>query len=340
MNRQNKNAHDADNITSVTNQGIPSHSQQGNTGDLCHYYNIPLEMRKYCNWLVRKGKIPYSPVTHKQGNSQSACGTFKQAIDAFKTGQYDGLGFHFDGTPFTGIDLDHHVENGALDELAMQVFIECASYTEYSPSGTGLHIIVKGDTPQSVKNSPLGFEMYSQGRYFTMTGNRVQGVANCEYIPYRQDAIQTLFDTFSIDNVDNGQSDAGDALNGISLDPVYHEIDVLQLITRIKNSRQGDKFTRLFDEGDLSDYGGDASRADAGLLSILYMWCRGDAQKMHDIFCLSALAKRDKWQVGNTGHNPMYYRVLTIRHVIAHLDRKRKEADRLAQQEFINSFYD
>ena len=338
-NKQNKNAHDAGNIMSVEKQGMPSHSQ-GNTGVLCHYYNIPLEMRKYRNWLVRKGKIPYSPVTHKQGNSQSVCGTFKQAIDAFKTGQYDGLGFHFDGTPFTGIDLDHHVENGALDELAMQVFIECSSYTEYSPSGTGLHIIVKGDTPQSVKNSPLGFEMYSQGRYFTMTGNKVQGVPNCEYIPYRQDAIQTLFDTFSIDSVDNGQTDAGEALNGISLEPVYLEIELLDVINRIKNSRQGDKFTKLFDEGDISDYGGDASRADAGLLSILYMWCRGDAQKMHDLFCLSALAKRDKWQVGNTGHNPMYYRVLTIRHVIAHLDCKRKEAARLAQQEFINSFYD
>lgn len=202
-NRQNKSAHDGGNIMSVEKRGTSSHSQ-GDKGDLCHYYNIPLEMRKYCNWLVRKGKIPYSPITHKQGNSQSICGTFKQAIDALKTGQYDGLGFHFDGTPFTGIDLDHHVENGALDELAMQVFIECTSYTEYSPSGTGLHIIVKGDTPQSVKNSPLGFEMYSQGRYFTMTGNRVQGVADCEYIPYRQDAIQTLFDTFSINNADNG----------------------------------------------------------------------------------------------------------------------------------------
>ena len=173
-----------------------------------------------------------------------------------------------------------------------------------------------------------------------MTGNRVQGVADCEYIPYRQDAIQTLFDTFSIHNVDDGQSNAGGSLNGISLEPVYHEKDVLQLINRIKNSKQGDKFTKLFDDGDISAFGDDASRADAGLLSILYMWCRGDAQKMHDIFCLSALAKRDKWQVGNTGHNPMYYRVLTIRHVIAHLDRKRKEADRLAQQEFINSFYD
>ena len=182
--------------------------------------------------------------------------------------------------------------------------------------------------------------MYSQGRYFTMTGNRVQGVADCEYIPYRQDAIQTLFDTFSIHNVDDGQSDAGEVMNGISLEPVYLEIELLPLITRIKNSRQGEKFTRLFDDGDLSDYGGDASRADAGLLFILWYWCRGDAQKMHDIFCLSALAKRDKWQYGNTGYNPMYYRVLTIRRVIAKQEYIRKKEDEAFEQAFVNSFYD
>ena len=339
MAKQNKNAHDADNITSVTKGKNP---QLPITGDLCVYYNIPLEMRKYSNWLVRKSKIPYSPVTHKQGNSRNICGTFKQAIEALKTGLYDGLGFHFDGTPFTGIDLDHHVIDGNLDEMATQIVTECNSYTEYSPSGTGLHIIVKGNTPHSVKNSPMGFEMYSQGRYFTVTGNKIQrGTPSCEYIPYRQDTIQMLFDTFAVQGLDDTVDDTTcSRLNTISLEPIYSEDDLQTVITRIRNSVQSDKFTKLFDEGDTSDYGGDASRADAGLLGILYFWCRGNAQKMHDIFCLSKLATRDKWQVGNTGHDPLYYRLLTIRHVIAHLDRKRKEADKIAEQEFINTFYD
>jgi len=44
-NRQNKSAHDGGNIMSVEKRGTSSHSQ-GDKGDLCHYYNIPLEMRK------------------------------------------------------------------------------------------------------------------------------------------------------------------------------------------------------------------------------------------------------------------------------------------------------
>jgi len=44
------------------------------------------------------------------------------------------------------------------------------SYTEYSPSGKGLHIFVKGDIP--VDGRKKGFiEMYKAKRYFTMTGN-------------------------------------------------------------------------------------------------------------------------------------------------------------------------
>ncbi|WP_251424523.1 hypothetical protein [Veillonella agrestimuris] len=299
------------------------------------YNNIPTEMKHFPNWLVRKGKVPYSPITHKQGNSADICGTFEQAMQALQNGQYDGLGFHFDNTPFTGIDLDHHITNGAFDEMAMQLFIDCHSYTEYSPSGTGVHIIVKGETPQSVKNSPLGFEMYSQGRYFTVTGNVVQGAPLV--VNARQDVIQTLYDTFALHPVDDAEDTT---IGGISLEPVYSEVELLQLIERIKNSNQGDKFTRLFIEGDLLDYNGDASRADAGLLSILEFWTRGHAQKMHDLFCLSALAKRDKWQHGNTGHNPMYYRALTIRRVIARQNYIRKQEHEKAVQAFTDSFYD
>lgn len=299
------------------------------------YNNIPTELKHFPNWLVRKGKVPYSPITHKQGNSVSICGTFEQAIQALHSGQYDGLGFHFDNTPFTGIDLDHHIENGAFDEMAMQIFIDCHSYTEYSPSGTGVHIIVKGTAPQSVKNSPLGFEMYSQGRYFTVTGNAVQG--SPLVVHARQDVIQTLYDTFALHTADDAEHTT---IGGISLTPVYSDIELLSLIERIKNSRQGDKFTRLFDAGDLSDYNGDASRADAGLLSILEYWTRGDAQKMHDLFCLSALAKRDKWQYGNTGHNPMYYRALTIRRVIARQSYIREQEHKKAWELLTDSYFD
>ena len=61
---------------------------------------------------------------------------------------------------------------------------------------------------------------------------------------------------------------------------------------------------------------------------------------MHDIFCLSALANRDKWQHGNTGHNPLYYRELTIRRTLANLDYKQKQEEKTWLDNFHNSFYD
>jgi putative DNA primase/helicase len=45
------------------------------------------------------------------------------------------------------------------------------SYTELSPSGTGIHILVKAKAPASMKRS--GLEMYSTERYLTMTGHAV-----------------------------------------------------------------------------------------------------------------------------------------------------------------------
>ncbi len=50
-----------------------------------------------------------------------------------------------------------------------------SSYTEYSPSGEGLHILFKLNEPLSAfgthrRNDELGIEMYDSGRFFTVTG--------------------------------------------------------------------------------------------------------------------------------------------------------------------------
>ena len=66
-----------------------------------------------------------------------------------RTGNFDGLGFEFgnfsSGTlRVSGIDLDHVIrEDGTLEEFAAEIVEQMNSYTEYSPSGTGLHILCK-----------------------------------------------------------------------------------------------------------------------------------------------------------------------------------------------------
>lgn len=74
-------------------------------------------------------------------------------------------------------DLDDViVAEGMLKPFAEEVVRMMASYTEYSPSGKGLHILFKLNKPLSElgtcrRNDELGIEMYDSGRFFTVTGN-------------------------------------------------------------------------------------------------------------------------------------------------------------------------
>jgi putative DNA primase/helicase len=160
---------------------------------------IPAELRERRQWLVWKllqrkqdkkpTKVPHNPLTGRSASSTDPAtwGTLEQAVERLSQGGYDGLGFVFtDEDPYTGIDLDRALDNaGALEPWARPIVERFASYTERSPSGTGLHIIIRGTVPDGqghkvpLKKTPLwvegahpeaAVEMYSSGRFFTMTG--------------------------------------------------------------------------------------------------------------------------------------------------------------------------
>ena len=52
---------------------------------------------------------------------------------------------------------------------------ELDSYTEASPSGTGVHVLVFGELPPGGGNKKGQVEMYGSGRYFTCTGQHLPG---------------------------------------------------------------------------------------------------------------------------------------------------------------------
>jgi putative DNA primase/helicase len=99
--------------------------------------------------------------------------TFKDAVEAYERGEYAGLGFMFSSAdPYTGIDLDSCVdEDGKIAGWALEIARYLDSYTEFSATGTGLHIIVRGDAPNRRKGD---LEIYSSKRFFTMTGHIVE----------------------------------------------------------------------------------------------------------------------------------------------------------------------
>ncbi len=148
--------------------------------------NIPeqlTERPQWVNWELeeRDGKmtkIPYTPGTLRRASSVDLMTwrSFTEALGAYERSEppYDGIGFMFcSADPFCGIDLDdcRDPETGAVEEWARTLISSVQEgYVEVSPSGTGIHIILEGVVRGgAVKKRPI--EMYSQTRFFTMTGH-------------------------------------------------------------------------------------------------------------------------------------------------------------------------
>ena len=120
-------------------------------------------------------KVPYNPRTLTPASVTSPA-TWASYEDAATVDGFDGIGFVFtEGDPFTIIDLDDCLDEFGLivKDCVNDVIQSFASYTEVSPSGRGLRIIVEGQWER--KNQTKGnwggsFEIYSSKRYATITG--------------------------------------------------------------------------------------------------------------------------------------------------------------------------
>jgi putative DNA primase/helicase len=143
--------------------------------------SIPEELRVRPQWVVWKAvgdkpeKVPYSARTGRRASSTDLLtwATFQEALEAYENSDYAGLGFVFSSAdPYTGIDLDDCVDaDGEIAGWALEIVRYFDSYTELSASGTGLHIIVRGNVPNRRKDE---VEVYSSKRFFTFSGHVVE----------------------------------------------------------------------------------------------------------------------------------------------------------------------
>ena len=83
------------------------------------------------------------------------------------------------------------------------------------------------------------------------------------------------------------------------------------VLQKARNSKNGQSFSNLYDQGDTSAYGDDDSAADQALCNYLAYWTNGDASQMDRLFRSSALY-RDKWDANNG-----YYADRTIKKAIS-----------------------
>ncbi len=155
---------------------------------------IPDELKvrpQWVNWRAvakdnsKLDKHPYNPRTGLRASTTDLLtwSTFEEVMEALDGGAYDGIGFVFcSADPYTGIDLDGCVDISAGDtariaKWAREIIEEFGSYVEVTPSGTGLHIIVKGELPGRGGNRD-SIEMYDMKRFFTVTGRVLGGAGS------------------------------------------------------------------------------------------------------------------------------------------------------------------
>lgn len=270
--------------------------------------NIPKELTQYDSWicwredpprseLAKPCKTPIAPKKMSLGkvNESKDWTSFKDAIAVYsKHKQLTGIGFVFsEADPYTGIDLDNcrNPENGKIENWAVELVRIIDSYTEISPSQTGLKIIVRA----SLKGKENHFtfhgheaEVYESGRYFALTGQRLG--ANYNEICERQEKIDLL-----VPNEPLHESGPSISIPRES-DTVAKLVDDIpdgELVARIENSAQGEKFKQLM-SGSTAGYAGYFA-ASGALCSILASWTRCNPERVDRLFRTSGLFEESWW---------------------------------------------
>ena len=270
---------------------------------------IPQEMKDLDQYVVwkwekRDGKStkpPYNPKTGKRAShgDPSTWGTFEDAVKALDRG-FDGIGLAFtQNDPLCGIDLDDCRDpvSGEIEPWALEIIKDFDSYTEVSPSKTGLKIFLKGQLPGGgIKTKHI--EIYNRLRYFTTTGDRYGAQGD---IKENQEALDKLIEKLRPPEKPKATPQGGGNL------------DDNRLIDKMLESQNGDKILRLLN-GDYGDYPSQ-SEADQALTNHFAFWFGNDEGRIDRNFRSSGLM-RDKWDKKHFGDGRTYGQA-TIQKAIA-----------------------
>lgn len=261
--------------------------------------NFPEEIQLLHQWVVwrieyrddKPTKVPYSVSgLRAESDNPDTWTSFDVACSAYVNGNYSGVGFMFsEYDPYTGVDFDKCVSNGEIEpeKLAHIDFLD--SYTEFSQSETGAHVIVKATLPpggrKSIKHNT---EMYDNKRFFVVTGNVFGGFPrsinerqthiehlHAQIFPAKQSQVQAQ--TVGHRNTQANAVDMNDEA----------------LLKRMFGSVNGAKIRSLYD-GNRDGYDGDDSAADLALCNYLAFWTGNDEERINRLFKQSGLY-RAKW---------------------------------------------
>ena len=268
------------------------------------YKNIPESLKQVKQWVCfklepneKKGKadkIPKDPKTgyNAKANDPATWSDYQTAVNAVSKYGFDGIGIEFANGIF-GVDLDGVVKDGKFTAEAQDIIKTMDSYTEYSPSGTGVHILAKGTIPPKDRRKG-SVEMYSEGRFFTVTGKVIGATKEVEERTAQAAAVHAKY----LRREEKPKTDS---------QPQELNLSDSELISKAMNARNGHTFRALWN-GDINGYPSQ-SEADLALCNLLAYWTNGNAYRMDALFRQSALYREGKW---NKRHGADTYGNMTI----------------------------
>lgn len=215
----------------------------------------------------------------------------------------DGLGFVLAaGDGLAGVDLDNCRDpaTGQVESWAMTIIRQLDTYTEVSPSGTGVKLLLRGQLPPSGRRAGR-VEMYDDRRFFALTGHRLAG--SPAEVMDRGEALLDLHgrvfppaDHRTPEEAFRGRTFPGGALTDD------------EVIAHLQNGPEGEKFARLL-AGEWGSYQSQ-SEADLALCGILARMVGADEERIERLFGRSKLATRDKWTAADGYRGRTVYRAV------------------------------
>lgn len=245
--------------------------------------------------------------------------TYEEAVAAAEQKHFSGVGFIIpEGWFFLDID------NKAIDDPWVKERLDrFNTYAEYSQSGNGIHAYGKCDIEKLptreisgklkiddhyyyIKHPTNGMELYIGGltnRFAVYTGNSICNVPVA-------DCTNAVLQTLNSDMTRKADCRERKSELAAFTSDVSDDRDNLNLVSSLLRQKNGEKFRKLYLDGDISDYIGDdghpdESRADLALASMIAFRTGDDPDRIFSIIRQSALM-RDKW-------NRADYRENTIR---------------------------
>jgi primase-polymerase (primpol)-like protein len=249
------------------------------------------ELQPLNQWVVWRGeiedgknkKVPYNPhypLAKASVKIPKSWGSLQEALTALETGNYSGIGFMLT-PPLVMVDLDHSFDKQTrtiTNPQALEIVQKLHSYTELSPSGTGLHILAYGVLPG--KGIHTGIEIYGQDRFTTITTNHIADTPTP--IEHRLELVTALYHRFAPPSVDEKeyQNTRGGVGNGNAL-------------TELPPEAANDPLLQELLRGGISGFQSQSS-ADFVLIMKLLHWTGDNIELTRRLFLASPLGQREK----------------------------------------------